>query len=81
MSCREFVDFLSDYLDGALSARERASFEAHLEGCEDCVRYLESCEETIRLGKEAFCPEEGVPGDVPEELVRAIITARADGRS
>src|SRR3569623_578909 len=36
MNHAEIQDGLSDYLDGASSAAERASVEAHLLGCAEC---------------------------------------------
>ena len=52
MPCRELVDLVTDYLEGRLSARDRARFEAHLADCEDCQAYLEQMRRTIRaLGR------------------------------
>ncbi|HXJ35425.1 MAG TPA: zf-HC2 domain-containing protein [Candidatus Eisenbacteria bacterium] len=78
MTCREFTDFLADYLDGDLGLAERGAFDAHLARCPDCVRYLRGYAATIRLGK-VVCTEEhdAVGDDVPEELVQAILAARA----
>lgn len=39
--CREFVELVTDYLEGRLSARDRARFEAHLAECDGCAGYLE----------------------------------------
>ena len=39
--CREFVELVTDYLEGELSARDRARFEAHLAECDGCAGYLE----------------------------------------
>jgi anti-sigma factor RsiW len=76
MTCREFVGFLMLYLSAGLSPERRSRFEEHLAECPDCVAYLDSYQQTIRLGKEAFAdPEADVPADVPEELVRAIVAA------
>ena len=77
MNCREFVDFLMAYIDGELPEAERSVFDAHMVDCPPCQTYLETYKETIRLGK-AVCQTEGeaVPGDVPEELVQAILAAR-----
>jgi len=80
MTCREFIDVLSDYLSQELPAQQRATFEAHLRECPDCVAYLKSYEDTVKLGQRAFKhSEEAVPDDVPEELVRAIVAARREG--
>ena len=47
--CRDFVELVTDYLEGALPPRARAAVEAHLAGCEGCTRYLEQIRTTIRL--------------------------------
>lgn len=77
MNCREFVEFLMDYLDGALPEEQQAFFERHMRDCPPCILYLDTYRETIRLGREACeSPEGPVPDDVPEDLVRAILEAR-----
>jgi anti-sigma factor RsiW len=80
MTCREFIEFLLEYLSGELPQNERAKFEEHLTLCPHCVVYLRSYEETVRLGKAVFTdPDEPVPAEVPEELVQAILASRAKG--
>ena len=77
MTCREFADFIMDYLSGELSSESRAQFEHHLSLCTNCRKYLTSFEETVKLGKRAFDDDAAaVPADVPEELVKAILAAR-----
>jgi anti-sigma factor RsiW len=77
VTCREFVEFLWKYLGDELSAEERSSFDAHLERCAKCVRYLQTYQDTIKLGKFALKEsEEPVPDEVPEELVQAILSSR-----
>jgi anti-sigma factor RsiW len=49
LTCRELVELVTDYLDGALPPRERARFDAHISGCDGCTAYLEQFRETIRL--------------------------------
>ena len=39
--CREFVQLVTEYLEGALPDRERRRFEAHLAQCDGCAGYLE----------------------------------------
>lgn len=81
MTCREFIDFLIDYFEETLSAREHAEFAEHLAECPDCTAYLKSYEETIRLGKAVFAePNASVPAEVPEELVQAILGSRRHRR-
>jgi anti-sigma factor RsiW len=49
MACREVVEAVTAYLEGAMSARDHARFEAHLAGCEHCATYLEQIRTTIEL--------------------------------
>jgi anti-sigma factor RsiW len=77
MICREVVEFLMEYLSGELQADQRLAFEEHLEACPECVAYVKSYEEAVKLGKAVFShPDEPVPDEVPEELVQAILAAR-----
>ena len=41
MTCRELVELVTDYLEGALSGRERERFETHIGECDPCAVYLE----------------------------------------
>jgi anti-sigma factor RsiW len=77
MTCRELTEFLDDYVAGALAAERRAVFDGHLAVCPDCRNYLASYRRTIGLVKRA---EQGVPRDVPEALVRAVLAARESGK-
>ena len=77
MTCREFADFMMDYLSDELSSEWRARFEHHLSLCTNCQKYLTSYEETVKLGKKAFEDDDApLPAEVPEALVRAILAAR-----
>jgi anti-sigma factor RsiW len=49
MTCVELVELVTDYLEGMLSARDRARFEQHLGVCPHCTVYVEQFRETIRL--------------------------------
>lgn len=77
MTCREFVEFLWRYTENELSPAEQAIFDAHMAACQPCVKYLQSYQETIRIGKATLVPsEEAVPAEVPEDLVQAILASR-----
>jgi anti-sigma factor RsiW len=79
LSCRELIEFLHEYLDGDLPADARRRFEAHLAVCPPCRDYLESYRRTVSLTAEAWesCgPDDPIPDEVPEELVRAVLAAR-----
>jgi len=76
MICREVVEFLAEYLSGDMPSDQRLAFDEHLEACPECVAYVKSYQETVKLGKAAFShPDERVPDEVPEELVEAILAA------
>lgn len=82
MTCREFADFIADFLDGALPEPERVAFERHLGRCANCTRYLESYRASVALGKRAFVDgNAAVPIEVPQELVDAILHARRTSAS
>jgi predicted anti-sigma-YlaC factor YlaD len=52
MTCKELVELVTAYLEGALDAKTRALFDAHLEKCDGCRNYLEQFRVTVRtLGK------------------------------
>ena len=46
-TCRHVVELMTDYLEGALLPEERQKFEAHIEHCEACVRYLDQLRVTV----------------------------------
>jgi anti-sigma factor RsiW len=79
MNCREFTEFLHEYLFGNLPAQERLEFEKHLAECPWCVAYLDSYRKTLQLEKAAFAADDEAspPADAPEELVQAILRARS----
>jgi anti-sigma factor RsiW len=77
VTCREFADFIADYLTGDLPPATRAAFDQHLQACENCVVYLQNYRAVLRVGKLAFEDEQApVPAEVPYDLVQAILEAR-----
>jgi len=65
LTCREMVELMNDYLEGAL-----ARFEAHLSICDPCTTYLAQVRETIRLAGRVT--EESLPPAVRDELLQAF---------
>jgi anti-sigma factor RsiW len=49
LACQELVEIVSNYLEGALPEADRGRFDAHLEICEGCRRYLDQMRTTIRV--------------------------------
>ena len=50
MTCREFADFIMDYLAGQLPADAREPFEWHLSRCHNCHEYIAQVQEHDRSG-------------------------------
>jgi anti-sigma factor RsiW len=70
LTCRELVELVTEYFEGALSPSERSSFEEHVTSCPPCRAYLEQMRETIRLlGR---VPEETVSPEAEDALVAAF---------
>lgn len=64
MTCRELVEIVTEYLDGAMSPEERARFEEHLDMCEGCREHLDQVETTLRV-LEVMPDTEAAVGEVP----------------
>ena len=47
MTCRELVEVVTDYLEGALPDDDRRRLEAHLEECPYCLEYVAQMRQTI----------------------------------
>ena len=70
LACSEVVELVTEYVEGRLSARDRARFEAHLAECEYCETYLEQMRQTIHaLGR---LPEEALSADARDALMTAF---------
>ncbi len=65
--CRDAVELMTDYLEGALSHDDHARFEAHLVHCEACTAYLDQMRTTVAtLG---HLRVDDLPDEVADELV------------
>jgi anti-sigma factor RsiW len=60
LTCREMVELVTDYLEGALTEPERRRFEEHIRVCPDCTNYLDQMRLVIkasgRLSEETIDP-------------------------
>lgn len=65
--CREAVELMSDYLDGALSRREQRRLVRHLKECDACTRYLEQLRLVIDASGAAS------PEDLTPEALDALV--------
>ena len=61
LTCRELVELVTAYHEGALPARDRQRFEEHVVFCDGCASYLDSMRRTIdvtgRLTEDDLLPE------------------------
>jgi len=70
MPCQELVEVITDYLDDALSERDRARFEAHLAECDGCRDYLDQFRQTIALAGRV--EPERLPPQTRDQLLSAF---------
>ncbi len=73
ITCRQFEDFVVDFLDGSLPPARRRVFELHLRTCHECRQYLARYRETLALS--LGLRDEPLLADIPRGLVRAIAGA------
>ena len=76
LTCQQVLDYLSDYVEGRLSAAELARFDEHLAVCPQCVDYLASFKATLAACRCLREAEQNKLQPVPEDLVQAILAAR-----
>jgi hypothetical protein len=61
LTCKELIELVTAYHEGALSARDRQRFEEHVVFCDGCASYLDGMRRTIevtgRLTEEDLLPE------------------------
>lgn len=66
--CRQAVELMAGYLDGALSGSEQARLESHLAECPHCSEYLAQLRVTIEtLGHVE-------PNDLPDEALDELVS-------
>ena len=78
LSCREFVELVTDYDEGALDDDDRRRFEAHFAECNGCDRYLNQMRTTIALTGRVAAWEELDPE--AEQVLRTAFRAWKSAR-
>jgi anti-sigma factor RsiW len=76
MVCQEFVEVVTDYLEGALGRREAARLEAHLRRCDVCTEYLAQMRRTILLAGRLTV--EDVPAEGRDRLLEVFRQWKAE---
>ena len=67
LTCKELVELVTDYLEGAMSPCERTRFDEHLKSCPFCQIYLEQIRQTIRAV--GHLPEQTLSAQARETLL------------
>jgi len=76
VTCQEFTEAITDYLEDNLGFLKWVRFQMHLGMCLGCRAYLQQLKQTIQtLGK---LPGEPTPPAVREELLRRFRTWKSD---
>ena len=70
LTCQELVELVTEYLEEALSPRDRVRFEEHLRTCPPCQAHLTQVQETVRIT--GRIPAEPLSGSVEHDLLEAF---------
>lgn len=77
LTCKEFDDFMIDYLDGGLPAWQKYMCWLHVKMCRECAEFVRQYRRTVALEQIAYdSADDPVPDWVPEELIQAALTRR-----
>ena len=70
LTCRQFLDELSDYLDEKLDPEIRTKLEQHIQDCPNCWVICDTTKKTIQIykGMDPF----PMPPDVHSRLMSAL---------
>jgi hypothetical protein len=77
VTCRQFVELVTDYFEGALPPRTLSQVEEHLVLCDWCVTYLEQMQATVELLRGL---DEGLSGEPSDSLLAALRAKHEAGR-
>ena len=74
ISCSDFLNEISNYLDGEVAAYVRAQLEAHLSHCQTCSVLIDSTRRTIRIVADSQCFDlpDNVLGPIAEQIISRI---------
>jgi anti-sigma factor RsiW len=74
LPCVDFVEIVTEYLEGSLTVSERLAMERHLAFCSPCVDYIEQMRTTIAVT--GALREQDVPEAIIDPLMAAFRAAR-----
>ena len=77
LTCKEFDEFMVDYLGDGLPVWQKFMCWLHVKMCRECAHFVREYQRTIELGQTAFVDlDDQVPDSVPEELIEAALAHR-----
>ena len=82
LTCKEFMQELTDYLDEAVDIELRSRIEAHITECPNCFVILDTTRKTIQVYK--GMQAQVLPDEVQARLLKAVerkMAARKPGTS
>jgi anti-sigma factor ChrR (cupin superfamily) len=77
VACREFVELVTEHLEGTLPPELEQAIAAHLELCDPCVEYLEQVRGTVGLLR--TLPADTLPPPARDHLLE--VYGRLHGRA
>jgi anti-sigma factor RsiW len=72
VKCTEFLDELTNYLDGVIDARTKSELEDHLAWCHNCYVVCDTTRKTIEIYRNQELYE--LPDDLRGRLQTAIMS-------
>ena len=72
MKCKDFLNELTDYLDGRISESLRMELDEHLHWCHECHVVMNTTKKTIEIYRDNELYE--LPNDLRNRLHQAIMT-------
>ena len=78
LTCKDFLEELSDYLDETIDAELRSKLERHITECPNCWVIADTTRKTIQIykGMEPY----PIPADVESRLMQALEKKKAAKR-
>ena len=70
LTCKEFLQELTDYMDSTVDGELRRKLEAHISECPNCFVILDTTQRTIKVYK-GMEPQE-LPQEVHVRLMKAV---------
>jgi anti-sigma factor RsiW len=76
ITCREFVEMVTDYLEGQIAAVQRHAIEVHLGVCPGCDEYVKQMRLTIGALR-GLASDERLEQGTRDEIMRAFAGAHS----